>query len=115
VTEAVEPPNPGLPGKVAIIVWVPVAKMGLFNVNVPLTLAPDPASIAEPSKALPSANVTLPVGIKLPLAAFTVTVNSVVAVLPPGPAVTVSIVAVGGAVTFTPTEDDEPAKLPVEA
>jgi hypothetical protein len=114
VTVAVELLNPVVPGKLATIVLFPVARALLFNVNVPVALAPDPVSAADPSKAVPRANVTLPVGLMLPLAAFTVTVSSVVPGFAPGLAVTVRIVAVVGAVTLTVTEDDELLKLPVE-
>ena len=92
----------------------PVARLLLLRVNVPVAPIPDGLSTAEPSRLLPRTNVTLPVGIKAPPAAWTVTVSTVVDGLMPGVDDSAVVVMVGEAATVTSTEPDELARFPAE-
>lgn len=67
------------------------------------------------SESFPTEKLTLPVGAALPVADLTVAVNRVdpVAAMLVGFAVTVVMVATGGAVTLTVADPDELAKFPV--
>lgn len=70
---------------------------------------------AEPSEVVPFVKAMLPVGAVLPVAGFTVTVNSVdaAAAMAAGVAVTVVVVAGKGAVTVSVIGDAAEAEKPV--
>jgi hypothetical protein len=73
------------------------------------------ARTAEPSEVVPFVKAMLPVGAVLPVAGFTVTVNSVdaAAAMAAGVAVTVVVVAGKGAVTVSVIGDAAEAEKPV--
>lgn len=91
----------------------PTARLEPFTVR--LAVPGVPARGAVPSVVLPFVNVTVPAGVELPDAGFTVAVRMVESVgrRPAGPAASVVAVATGGAVTFTVTEPADAAKFPL--
>jgi hypothetical protein len=94
------------------MVSFPAANWLALTVNDAVAVPPEPVRLPVPSDALPSVKETEPVGVPLPLAAFTVAVS---AVLPPvamlaGLAVTVVVVATTGTVKLTVTVPDEAPK-----
>jgi hypothetical protein len=97
--------------KLAVIVLLPMAR------PLPLTvrLAAEFETSADPNVVLPRVKVTVPAGAALPLAAFTVAVNTVLAEdnILAGLAETVVVVPTGGAVTAIIVEPLEFEKLPV--
>jgi len=83
------------------------------TLNTAAAVLPVAVNRALPSEVFPIANVTLPAGAELPLAALTVAVNWVVALcaMAAGLAVSAVVVATAGAVTTTVTEPVDAAKL----
>ncbi len=86
---------------VAVMVLLPRARLPALT----LMLAVEPESVATPNVVLPRLKVTLPAGVALPLAAFTVAVTVVVWIerMEDGLAASVVVVATGGGVTVTTT------------
>jgi hypothetical protein len=93
-----------------VIVLFPMARL----LPLTVTLAVEPETVADPRAVLPTVKVTLPVGVVLPLAAFTVAVNTVLAedAMLAGFAATVVAVATGADVV-TVTVPVEPRNVPV--
>jgi len=103
---------------VAVTTSLPGARLAPFTVRVAAAAPPEPASAAEPSERLPAEKMTLPVGVALPLAAFTLTVKIVdaLAAMLVGLAANEAVVEIKAAVTVTVTGDEtELAKLPLPA
>ena len=69
---------------------------------------PEPVRVAVPKTVPPRANEILPVGSEFPVTGFTATFRDVVppGAIVPGLAVTVMLVATGGAATVTATGDE---------
>ena len=82
---------------------IPPERLVPFTVRLAVAVPPDPASVAVPSETIPAANVTVPVGDVVPLAALTVSVKTVDALcaMLAGFAASVAVVANKGAVTVT--------------
>ena len=94
------------------MVLFPVFNWLALTVSDAVAVPPEPERLMTPSDVLPSVKATEPVGVVLPLAAFTVAVS---AVLPPagmlvGLAVTVVVVEVDGTLTLTVTDPEEAPK-----
>jgi hypothetical protein len=61
--------SPAAPPYTAVMAWLPWARALVLNVAAPLLIVP------VPSVVLPSRNVTVPVGVVLPLVLLTAAVN----------------------------------------
>ena len=88
-----------------------------FTTNAADEPVADAVRDAVPSRVLPTAKATTPAGALLPLACFTVAVNTVdpLCAIEAGFAVTVMEVPIAGAATVTDSVAVEPLKLAVGA
>jgi hypothetical protein len=101
-----------------MMVSLPTARLAPLTVRDAVAFAPDAASASVPKETFPSVNVTVPVGAAVPLAGFTVTVNTVETLwaMLPRLAATVAVVAICEAPTVTVTDVEADAvKLPAPA
>jgi hypothetical protein len=63
------------------MLFTPVASAEPLTVKAAVPLPPDAVSVAVPSAVLPTVSATLPPGAAAPLAGFTVTVSTVLALI----------------------------------